>query len=167
MAVHLAADDHCHEQADTGAEHREEPLYLRRHHANTWAPSREPALRVNGVFQQLWSCEFFSHSSSSSSSCEFHSHSSSQLVAPVTVKTHSSITCRAASLNLTAATTVATSCENVTHSSSTLSSCGKKWAYFPHSFSQLLEMFVTAVKIRLTAPLSLGAAKSYVAAFKI
>jgi hypothetical protein len=32
-------------------------------------------------------------------------------------------------------------------------------------FSQLLELFVTAVKIRLTAPLSLGAAKSYVAAF--
>ena len=32
------------------------------------------------------SCEFFSHSSSTSSSCEFHSHSSSELVAPVNVK---------------------------------------------------------------------------------
>ena len=90
---------------------------------------------VNGVFQQLRSCEFFSHSSSSSSSCEFHSHSSSQLVAPVTLKLAARQRCRAASFNLTAATTVATSCENVTHSSSTLSSCGEKWA-LSHSCSK-------------------------------
>ena len=63
--------------------------------ASRGRPGRRPmalALAVKGVFQQLRSCEIFSHSSSSSSTCEFHSQSSSQLVAPVTVKTRSSTT---------------------------------------------------------------------------
>ena len=121
---------------------------------------------VKGVFQQLRSCEIFSHSSSILSSCEFHSHSSPQLVAPVTVKTRSSTTCRAANLNLTAATTVATSCEktskkdsqlpltlrsseNETHSCSKFTSCENKNSQLlqcsdelrekPQKYSQLLD----------------------------